>query len=105
MTRDRLQLLALKVLRENVVILSIIELFIVVSGLRIVNGIVVPYTNWLFLVECAVLIPVSYFAIMFMIQCFKTLTMPGEREMGIWFFAALSATGYCFLRWLPYSLD
>jgi hypothetical protein len=68
MTSDKLKLVALKVLQENMVMLSIMELFILISGLRMVNGIVVPYTNWRFLMAGAVLVPGSYFAIRFVIQ-------------------------------------
>jgi hypothetical protein len=71
MTRGKLQLTALRVLRENIVMLSIMELFVLVSGLRMVNGALVPYTNWPYLLGGAALVPGSYFAILFTIRLFQ----------------------------------
>jgi hypothetical protein len=68
MTRDKLQITALKVFRENILMLSIMELFVLVSGLRMVDGALVPYTNWPYLLGGAVLVPGSYFAILFIIR-------------------------------------
>ncbi len=67
MTKDKLQFTALKILRENIVILLTMELFILVSGLKMVNGALIPYTNWPFLLEGAVFIPGAYFGILFII--------------------------------------
>jgi hypothetical protein len=68
MTQDKLQITALKVLRKNILMLSIMELFVFVSGLRMVDGALVPYTNWPHLLGGAVLIPGSYFSILFIIR-------------------------------------
>jgi hypothetical protein len=71
MTQDKLQFTALKVLRENIVMLSLMELFVLVSGLRMVDGAFVPYTNWPYLLGGAAVVPGSYFAILLIIRLFQ----------------------------------
>lgn len=73
MTQGKLQLTALRVLRENILMLSIIELFVFVAGLRMVNGALVPYTNWPYFLGCAALIPGTYFAIIVIVRLFQDI--------------------------------
>jgi hypothetical protein len=65
---DRLQITALKVLRQNFWMFLIAEVFVLHSGLRMVNGALVPYTNWLDLLGGAVLGPGLYFATLLIIR-------------------------------------
>ncbi|MGA9882437.1 MAG: hypothetical protein WBQ34_01830 [Candidatus Acidiferrales bacterium] len=82
MTLDELKLNALKVVRNNATLLVIMALFPFCVGLRIHNGTLRPYTNWLTLALWAVLLPGLYFSMVLTVAMFQDGTDAASARAG-----------------------
>lgn len=79
MNISKLQLAARRTIQENFPFLIIMELFVLLFGLRVLDGALVPYIGWYRFLSYAILVPGGYFAVLLIIRLFQDAS-DAERE-------------------------